>query len=226
MRCTNCSDHLQPVVAIDIDGTLGDYHGHFLRYACQYLGLELDKLLELSLRMYDGGEPFREYCAREFNISDQQYRDIKLAYRQGAMKRSMPIMNGSAELCGRIRKRAELWLTTTRPYLSLDGVIKDTQFWLELHNIRCDGLLFDDDKYMTMSERIDTERVVAVVDDIDEMYDSASQVMYYGTDATILMANQYNRAMWEGRTVAHNALQVFKMVNERLELWEAKHAQP
>jgi hypothetical protein len=183
----------------------------------------MEKLLELSLRMYDGSVPFREYFAVEFNSSVEKYRETKLAYRQGGMKRSMPINLGARPLCLAVRERAELWLTTTRPYLSLDGVVKDTQFWLHLHGIEYDGLLFDDDKYVVLAERIDSERVVAVLDDMGEMYDSAAKVMHYGADCPILFRNDYNAAMEIGRNTVNSLGDAKTIILSRLNWWEGEH---
>ena len=37
MLCTSCSAVIRPVVAFDLDGSLGDYHNHFLNFAEGYL---------------------------------------------------------------------------------------------------------------------------------------------------------------------------------------------
>lgn len=222
MLCSSCSQEVKPVVAIDVDGVLGDYHGHFLRFACAYLGKDIEKLLKLSIDMFDGSEPFREYCAREFNITVGEYREIKLAYRQGAMKRSMPVEAGAVALCSSLKVHgAELWITTTRPYLSLDGVIKDTVFWLELHDIVYDGLLFDDDKYTVLAERIDPERVVAVLDDVDEMYDAAA--LLFGADVPILYQNKYNAAMVPGRDYVDSLGTASFKIWDQLADWRELH---
>jgi hypothetical protein len=188
----------------------------------------MEKLLWLSLEpnRYNGSGPFSLYCVGAFDITISEYREIKLAYRQGAMKRSMPIHENAVQLCDRVKERAELWLTTTRPYLSLDGVIKDTTFWLDHHGIRYDGLLFDDDKYEVLADRVDTQRVVAVLDDIDEMCDAASSVMWYGRDVSILYANKYNAAMWPDfpNRIAHGAFNAWGMIAERIDSWEEVHA--
>lgn len=221
MRCTSCSQEVKPIVAIDIDGVLGDYHGHFLRFACEYWGHNLEKLLQLSLNMYDGSIPFREYFAVAFGVSIKDYRKTKLAYRQGGMKRSMPITEGASHLCDAVRGESELWLTTTRPYLSLDGVIEDTMFWLDLHQIRYDGLLFDDEKYKVLIQRVDPERIVAIVDDLDEMYDAASNL--YGESIPILYLNKYNKVMGRGRTVVRSLQEAERTILSKLRQWQNKH---
>ena len=97
MLCTHCSRPVTPVVACDIDGTLGDYHAHFVNFAQQYLGRKLP-----LVENYQSNRRFAEYLG----ISLPEYRTIKLAYRQGGLKRSMPIFVGAAPLSGPSRRRA------------------------------------------------------------------------------------------------------------------------
>lgn len=191
MLCTRCSDPIKPVVAIDIDGTLGDYHGHFLNFAYAYTG---HPVLPKSL-VYDGEQQFRYWFVQAFGSDiGQQWHDIKLAYRQGAQKRSMPVYEGAAELVnGLISEGAEVWLTTTRPYLRLDSIDPDTRAWLDRHDIRYHHLLYDDHKYSQLEQRVDPARVVAVLDDLDEDWERAWQI--FGPDVPVFRRNGYNRAV-------------------------------
>ena len=109
----------RPVVALDIDGTLGDYHAHFLWFAERYFGrpfpppTEVNPGLRLSTFM---GIPHREY------------RDCKLAYRQGGLKRFMPAYPYASELTENIHETgADVWICTSRPYLRLDNIDPDTR---------------------------------------------------------------------------------------------------
>lgn len=173
MLCTNCSETVKPVVALDIDGTLGDYHGHFLKFALSYLGndwFQESGELRIGEPSYDGSVNFGDWCECELKIDRPLYRDIKLAYRVGAQKRLMPVFEGAADLARRARQAgAELWLTTSRPYMRLDNIDPDTRAWLERNNIEFDYLLYGDDKYSELRKRVQPERVVAVLDDLVEM---------------------------------------------------------
>jgi hypothetical protein len=116
----------------------------------------------------------------------------------------------------------EVWLTTTRPYLRLDGVDPDTRAWLERNGIKYDGLLYDKDKYNVLAERVDPDRVVAVLDDLPELYDVASQL--FGEEVPILHRQKYNELitrpnMAEGLTAA------LGMIQDRLEVWHGKHGE-
>src|SRR6478609_7554511 len=111
-----------PVVALDIDGTMGAYHAHFIRFAQAWTGKEMPSEYEPT-----GGVPLYKYLG----ISKATYRRIKLAYRQGGLKRSMPVYEGMGEFTRFVRKHGcQLWIATTRPYLSLDNIEPDTKHWL------------------------------------------------------------------------------------------------
>lgn len=112
----------KPIVAIDIDGTLADYHGYFLNFASQYLGRAMPSPSQIN-----PGMRLSEFMG----IDHDTYRQVKLAYRQGGLKRSMPAFPGAKELCQSvIDAGAELWICTTRPYLRLDNIDPDTREWL------------------------------------------------------------------------------------------------
>lgn len=166
MRCSECSVVIRPVVAVDIDGTLGDYHGHLHAFAEQYLQRELPDTYAGVGEFGDG-----------LGLSKHLHRQVKLAYRQGGMKRSMPIWPGAQELVQGLHEAgAEVWMTTTRPWMRLDNVDPDTRFWLDHHDIHYDALLYDEDKYRVLLDAVDRNRVVAVVDDLPEQFGRAEQL--------------------------------------------------
>jgi hypothetical protein len=77
---------VKPVVALDIDGTLLNYHSHFEAFAKQYFGIRADAYL--SEGGYDARLPFYKYLG----VSKVSYRKCKLAYRRGELKRSLPLL--------------------------------------------------------------------------------------------------------------------------------------
>jgi phosphoglycolate phosphatase-like HAD superfamily hydrolase len=190
MLCSNCGNPIRPVVAVDIDGTLGDYHGHFLRFAAEYHNIGPSD----NNYSYDGSVSFKTWWCEMFGRSEKDWHDAKLAYRQGGMKRTMPIYPLAASLCREIKATgAELWVTTTRPYLSLDNIVPDTVEWLRRHEIEYDGMLFDEDKYAQLVERVDPGRIVAVIDDLLGMFWAAEKAI--GFRCVYLIKNNYNRAI-------------------------------
>ena len=210
MRCSKCSNPIRPVVAIDVDGTLGDYHGHFAKFAAGYFGRPLP-------RTYDGGVEFHE----ALGIPLHEYRAAKLAYRQGGLKRTMPVFPGAGILLRQLRQVAEVFITTTRPYLRLDQTDPDTREWLQRHGMEYDGLLYDEDKYERLTEIVDPTRVVAILDDLSEQYDAAKNT--YGARVPILRRNEYNGAMSRPNTVTTLA-EALSEITERIHEWETNHA--
>jgi len=170
-----------PVVALDIDGTLGDYHGHFLRFAGSWYGREMPDPADIN-----PGLPLHKFM----HTSKRTYRECKLAYRQGGLERSMPSYSGAQELTRAIRKTgAEVWLCTTRPYLKLDTQSPNTQHWLRRNRIQYDHLISGTHKYRDLVRQVGKDRIVCVMDDLPEMLDQANSLGI----TTILRDQPYNR---------------------------------
>lgn len=157
-----------PILALDIDGTIGDYHGHFLRFAEPWLGKPMPSPEDIN-----PGLPLHKHM----RISKETYRKVKLSYRQGGMKRSMPAYPGAAKLTQVLRKHgAEVWICTTRPYLRLDNIDPDTRHFLRRNKIQFDAVLYGEHKYRDLVKRVDRSRIIGVVDDLPEMYDQATSL--------------------------------------------------
>lgn len=176
----------KPVVGIDIDGTLGDYHAHFLKFAEGWLGRPLPPADEIN-----PGMRLSDFMGIEHSL----YRRVKLAYRQGGMKRTMPVYPHSSALTHTVRREdGEVWLCTTRPYSKLDNIDEDTREWLDRNRIHYDAILFDDGngqgKYTELVRQVGAERVVAVVDDLTANLDEATAA---GIQKTYLVDQPYNR---------------------------------
>lgn len=185
--CSECSRVVRPVVALDIDETLGLYHEHFRRFASGYVGRELPE-------GYDGSEPFWSYLGLELF----KYRQVKLAYRQGGMKRSMPVREGARELVSKAHELgAEIWITTTRPYLRLDNIDPDTQEWIARNGLRYDHMLYDEDKYLQLASLVDPDRVVFVLDDLREQVEAATSVFGDAVWQAWGPSNSSVNARWE-----------------------------
>lgn len=156
-----------PVVAIDIDGTLADYHSWFLKFAELYLGREMP-----DPQLNTNGIPLFKWMG----VSKAKYRECKLAYRQGGMKRSMPCYEGNAEEIRRMRRAGiEVWICTTRPFLRLDNIDPDTRHWLRRNGIQHDGVLYGEHKYQTLAKIVGKENVLFVVDDLPPMAEQANK---------------------------------------------------
>lgn len=184
--------HGKPVVALDIDGTLGDYHGHFLQFAAGWFGRDFP-----DPEIHNPGLPLWRFM--EVPVAD--YRQCKLAYRQGGLKRTMPAYKHGDRLTHYIQEYgAEVWICTTRPYLRLDNIDPDTREWLRRNGIRYDAVLFDriDDKgskYAELKEQAG-DRVCAIVDDLPEMLTKASEAWadrpYFALPRLLMRDQPYN----------------------------------
>jgi hypothetical protein len=182
--CTKCSSGISPVVAVDLDGTLGNYHEHFRWFASEYLDRYGPQ------EAYDGSLPYREWFCQGWAVDETTFREIKLAYRQGAQKRTMPLLPGAKRFMRWLTGNAEVWITTTRPYLKLDGVDRDTRNWLSRNGIVYDHMIYDEDKYGILASQVDAERVCGVLDDEKDQVLRADEVFVQGTG--ILMKNNWN----------------------------------
>lgn len=218
MLCSKCGTTIRPVVAVDIDGTLGDYHGHFFRFAKGYLGRDVP-----DIAAYHGQCEFKEWFCAVFSCDIRTFRDCKLAYRQGGLKRNMPKFPGASAFIRALRRDAEVWLTTTRPYLRLDNVDPDTREWLDRSRIHYDGLLYDEDKYTVLAERVDPARVVAVVDDLPEQYDAAAVV--FGDHVPLMIERDHNKEVHRRNKVRDRDFTwSSEDIRKRIDLWRVQYA--
>lgn len=218
----------RPVFGIDVDGTLGHYHAHFLRFAAGWLGREGwagPPQARSSGQGWGHGEYFGECSlAAYMGVSKATYRRIKLAYRQGGLKRSMPAWPGASELTRSLRARgAEVFICTTRPFLQVAGVEPDTREWLRRNHIQYDGVIAGEHKYRDLAKTVGAAQVVAVLDDLPEMLEQAE-----GLGITpVMMAAGHNRTdEWcegkEGRlwTAHWPEGSTLKTLLELLDNWE------
>jgi hypothetical protein len=193
MRCSKCREVIRPVVALDIDGTLADYHEWFGHFACRYWNRTHPK------GRWRGDGEFEDYLG----LTKAEYREAKTAYRQGGMKRIQPLFEGAKELCdGIMALGAELWITTTRPWKRFDNIDPDTQWWLDTNRIRYDNLLYDRAKYDILFDRVGGERVVFALEDLPDLYSRAKDL--FGDSAVMVerLHNLYWRQEWLDSTSA------------------------
>lgn len=202
---------MKPVIALDIDGTLGDHYLHTVRFAEMWTGHDIKYDVDAG---WNGAGKFQFH--RAMGVSKNTYRRIKLAYRQGGMKRSMPCYDGAAELTRTLRrgvKGAEIWITTSRPYLKLDVIDPDTRHWLLRNHIQYDNMIYGDRKYYDLVHQVEKHRILAVVDDLPEM---CLQAMRLGLP-TIMINRPHNEASDIDVLRAHDLLEVQHMLRGQLD---------
>lgn len=203
----------KPIVGLDIDGTLGDYHSHFLRFAEQWYGRSMPLAAE------NKGLPLHKFMG----TSKATYRACKLAYRQGGLKRSMPVYPGASQLTKDIRREGgEVWICTTRPYLRLDNIDPDTRHWLRRNGIQYDGVLYGEHKYRQLVKIAGRDRVLMIVDDLPEMF-----VQAVGQGLLAILRDQpYNR-YWQdaGQQRVHTMMEVKRIFREELASWRKRNGE-
>lgn len=153
---------LAPIIALDIDGTSGDYYEHFRWFAELYT----QEKQEIHWDYSDHAE-FNE----ALNMNKELYRQIKLAYRQGGMKRSLPPFPEIRRFVETIRANGvQVWIATTRPWQRLDNIDPDTQFWINRNLGRVDGVIYGEDKYLDLQDiaKARGQRIIGVFDDLPE----------------------------------------------------------
>lgn len=214
---------------LDIDGTLGRYHEHFLRFAEAWLGvrnwpgskearrqLALDGVTRdvraFSDLDYHGDCSLAEYMG----ISKATYRRIKLAYRMGGLKRSMPPIPWAPALTRTLRSwGAEVWFCTTRPYLSHDNIDSDTRHWLRRNGFACQGIIWGEHKYRELARTVSSDRVVTVLDDLPEMCDQAYSLRI----EPILALRRHNRNHGTKYETAETEQETLEALKARLAIW-------
>ena len=203
-----------PVVALDIDGTSGDYHGHFTKFIQDWTGREMP-----SPNMYTGGVHF----SKHLGVSRKTYNEAKLAYRQGGMKRSMPAYPGIGEFTRDIRKNGvQLWICTTRPYLRLDNIDPDTRHWLRRNHLQYDNILYGEYKYRDLARAVGRDRVVMVYDDLPKMIEQAAS-----SHMPACLRRQPYNTYWEGNDrfpVARNVADMWVVFDKAINEWRNNHA--
>lgn len=213
MKCTECNRTIKPVVAVDIDGTMGMYHTHFLDFASDYLNQQVKD-------HYIGNQPFKEWFCSNYRVTTDVWHDIKLAYRQGGLKRTMPVYPDARELCQSVQKAgAELWVTTTRPYIRHDNIDPDTREWLRRHHIPYDYLIYDGHKYQKLAQLVGRARVCAVLDDLlEELYEAES---VFDINVPILRRTTFNRAFKQDPyRQATNLEMASRFIIDRIKVWK------
>lgn len=204
------SEVMRPIFGLDIDGSLGAYHEHFWSFAVAWTGRNLPHPSE-----FRGDTSFATFLG----LSKATYRKIKLAYRRGGLKRSMPAFDGASLLTRVLRDRgAIVVLCTTRPYLSLEGVDEDTRHWARRNSISHDFIIWGEWKYRDLARFGD--RVVAIMDDEPLLLAQAKDAGLY----TVGHRRSYNGSaeVDEWASVGRDAESV--LLN-RLGLWEEENMQ-
>ncbi len=211
----------RPVVAIDVDNTIADYTSHFFNFAQAYLGPSYD--LEYN---WDG---VRGEFSEALGLPKDKYREVKLAYRQGGLKRWMPLRFGVKSLIDAIHTAgAEVWFCTTRPWLRLDNIDPDTREFFDRNELDYNGVIYGEDKYSQLVDVVGADRIVGVLDDLPSQVVAAQRL---GLDAYCVVGDHNQWAFSEGMSNGaafnpHGAFDVDALVTfesvimEQINIWK------
>jgi hypothetical protein len=209
-----------PIVAVDIDGTISEYHNHLAAHVQRYFNLS-----ERPWGQWNGVGNFEDWLG----VTREQYREAKLAFRQGGFKRWAPVMPGVPELSNtleamRTRGMVEVWITTTRPWNRLDSTDPDTRAWLDLNFPVYDHLLYHDNKYQELHRILDgaSDRVIVVLEDLPPMYEEA--VEHFG-NAAFMVARPHNFVYRENNIVQEvsDLSEFYRTLTKRVDRWNDLH---
>jgi hypothetical protein len=208
--CSNCASDLKPVVAVDIDGTLADYHLAFSSFAITYFNMPHPDF------PWDGEGEMENYLG----ITKSQYREAKLAYRQGGNKRWMRMYPGARSFVSDLRLYgAEVWIATSRPWQRLDNIDPDTRFWLDCNGVQFDGMLYGNDKYDQLIQAVGSDRVVGVVDDLFQQLVKAHRLGLSGFQPE-REHNSFAACHWDPRGSLYEATE---WATQRIDDWREEH---
>jgi hypothetical protein len=214
-RCSECSHVVRPVVAVDVDGCISEYHNSLRDHCVRYWNLSPHPC---EFGSWNGIGNFEDWIG----ITNAQYREAKLAYRQGGYKRWSPVYEGLDSLVSMISHLKEqflleVWVTTQRPWLRLDNVDPDTRFWLDKHFPDYDHLLYHDQKYTELAGRVEADRVVAVVDDLPEMVAQAAGA--FGSKVPLMIHRPHNSLAHPSVPRVENLEAFAERLHERTTKW-------
>lgn len=214
---------LAPVVALDIDGTMGDYHGHFVWFLRNiYLPREWGQIsLDVPVRPWWKPEYKGEF-SDALGMDKAEYRAAKLAFRQGGLKRCMPQFTSDN---GRLlyyvqairQMGVQVWVCTARPWMRLDNIDPDTQYWLTHNAGPVDGLIFGEDKYADLIDHVGRERILGVVDDLPENIERAWELNL----PALLRYGRHNS--WWREDVEEEVAFGMEDVAEKVKEWKGKY---
>lgn len=128
---------------------------------------------------------------KQLGMGRTVYRECKLAYRMGGMKRSMPVFDNARELTRNVRQRGvRIVAATTRPYLHMSTIDTDTQHWMRRHGLQIDYILYGEHKYRDLVKSVGLERIICAMDDDLSQLAIANRLGV----PTIMRRNEANRA--------------------------------
>lgn len=122
------------VCAIDLDGVVVQYPEFFVEFINKKTNANHQNLFD----------------ARK-NLSNDEYLEMKDAYRQSGVKQTIPLRDGAKEFVEFLKsKDYSVVIITKRPYKKYFRIFADTKANLDSNKIPYDGVIFDSEKHKTI----------------------------------------------------------------------------
>lgn len=122
----------EKVVAIDIDGVLGEYPYWFLKFIFDKTGYNLNSLYEAKAQ-----------------FGTIKYEELKSSYRQSGYKATMPASKNASEFTHLLHKKGyKVIILTARPYKEYYTIYPDTLNFLKNNEIYFDAIVWDKEKHL------------------------------------------------------------------------------
>ena len=199
-----------PIVALDLDGTLGDYHRHFEMFAKMWTGRDIKWDPDTNGPFY-----------KQLGMSRTTYRECKLAYRMGGMKRSIPVFPFAQSLTRSIRAEGvQVVACTTRPFKAVATIDNDTQHWIRRHRLQIDNILYGEHKYRDLARMAGRSKIICCLDDDLSQLDIARSLDIVG----IMRRNEANKNyipqqdqtfVWDLKEATDDILTLIRMYKKR-----------
>ena len=149
----NRSKMYRKKVFVDLDNVMADYGGDFLRWATNgQLSPSPNDLTSLHLNDI--------LC-----LDEADYADLKHKWRIEGHKRNMTMLPGVHGALRRLSRWYDIVVISSRPADRYEDIRKDTEYWLEEHELRFDELVFTNEKYDYVHDHYDQDDVLAIFDD-------------------------------------------------------------
>lgn len=140
-------------VFVDLDNVMADYGGDFLRWATNgQLSPSPNDLTSLHLNDI--------LC-----LDEADYADLKHKWRIEGHKRDMTMLPGAHGALRRLSRWYDIVIISSRPADRYENIRKDTEYWLEQHELQFDELVFTKEKFDYVHDHYDQDDVLAIFDD-------------------------------------------------------------
>lgn len=166
-------------VFVDLDNVMADYGGDFLRWATNgQLSPSPNDLTSLHLNDI--------LC-----LDREDYAELKRRWRVEGHKRDMTMIPGTHGALRRLSTWYDVVIISSRPADKYDNIRRDTEYWLEQHELEYGDLVFTKEKFDYVRDHYDKDDVLAIFDD-----DPRNLVKFAGkhTIQCYIIDRPYNRS--------------------------------